>query len=331
MWLKLFRVLAIVLLVLQALTASLAALADSAVLPKQFGNKTATQHSVKSRPNGSYRFGVLGDVQSSDTGFEMLQELTLKPLDMVVLTGDVLRSGKPGYHAILKTEIERIAPLPMPIFYVMGNRDVKQGLFEIKDFETAYGPSNFWFSHGGDLFIMTRFADPSWPSEASVEFLQTVLKEQRSKHRWAFVFSHVPPRFLEELGSHALPMTVTEPVMQACEKYQVSYFFSGHHHLFRKQTVGSTTYVISGGGGGTLHEKEAFFHSLVVKVSEGSVEEEIVRGKSQWNIYSSLKGVLVGEVWLRMTQRLWLTAAVQVLLFLFLWFSRPAYRTMRTN
>jgi len=229
-----------------------------------------------------YRFAVLGDAQGTDVGADLIRALGSYEPDFLILTGDVIRSGKPGYHARAARWFTEVGGLGFPVFWVPGNRDIKPGEFEVEDFEARYGPTQWWLSHKGDLFIGLRHPDPLWDWLEPREFLRETLAAQRAGHRRVFVFTHVPPAVSEVLefprGGRGMLPHVSPHIVADCEELGVDYWIAAHHHGYLRREKNGVVYLVSGGGGGSFHAggNGAFNHGLLVESGPEGVAESLI-------------------------------------------------------
>lgn len=283
-------------------------------LPEHVGNRPAQVARVRPAPEGTYRFGVIGDVQGADVGGDLTRALLGEELRFLVFNGDLIRKGRAGYHRVLDGWFGGLAPLPFPIFYALGNRDLRKPEFALEEWEARYGPSNFQFTVGGDLFLVIRVADPWWPNEDSFRFLRETLARARGKHRRVFVFTHVPPPFTKEIGTHAMLQEHWEKVQELAATYRVDYWISGHYHGYIREKLGETVFLISGGGGGGLHQDGARHHGVIFEVSPEGVVERRIYGEGTANLVPGLRGALVGEVYTTVATHPWRALAGNLLL-----------------
>lgn len=309
------------LLVGQLVCALAASWVGDAPRPSFAGNTPAVLAMRRPRAAGArYRVAVLGDVQGSDVGTSLVRRLAGHDPDFLILTGDVIRSGKTGYHALASRWLAGFADLGLPIHWVLGNRDMKPGTFELEDFEGRYGPTNFWFSHGGDLFVGLRVGDPFWDWGPAYRFAEEVLSRERDRHRRVFLFSHVPPAVVPILEFRNQGRGMLDPVTEAwvglCRRFRVDYFVSAHHHGYLRRQAGDTTFLVSGGGGGTFHGGDvgSFHHGVLLEVGPEGVTETLVVGEDGLELDNALLGVAVAEVWPRLAARGPVVLAVDLLL-----------------
>jgi hypothetical protein len=268
------------------------------------GNFPAQLRSLPDRSEaGSYRFAVLGDPEGTRAGLDVLAALQEENPDFLMLTGDVMHGGRMAYHQLAVEWLHKLGPLKFPIFWLVGNRDIRQESFTMEDFEARYGPTNVWFSHGQDLFILLRLADPSWDPKPAQDFLLDVLREQRSRHRRVFVFSHVAPALAPELdpfkGGRGLLPETTKWITDVCKKNRVDYFLSAHFHGYSRTEKDGTVYLVSGGGGGSLHSPQdrTGFHGLLLTVGPQGVEERLVKVPPHQDLAWRVREASVGEVY----------------------------------
>ena len=114
-----------------------------------------------------------------------------EPLAFLVNLGDFAGNPTPAEHHFVIAEMATEMLTPYPIFLVPGNHDVGGTGFTTADFERCYGPHQFAFRYGPDLFVILRYirGQPTGPAET---FLNTVLERERASARHVFVFMHTP-------------------------------------------------------------------------------------------------------------------------------------------
>lgn len=289
--------------------------------PEGVGNRVSQRESLLERPLGSpYRFAFLGDPEGTRTGQDLVAALAAEKPDFLVLTGDVMHGGGLPYHQMAAEWLEGLGELSFPLFWVVGNRDIAEGSFDMEDFEKRYGPTNSWFSHGGDLFVLIRLADPFWSPNEGLYFLREVLAAERARHRRVFVFSHAPPSVSEVLdtrhgGRGLLPHT-TDWFRETCREYSVDYFLSSHFHGYTRSEIDGTVYLVSGGGGSVLHDPEdrTGHHGMLLEVGPEGVEERTVTRPARIDPVWRLREMLVGEVAPRLFRWPWLVLLGDLLL-----------------
>jgi len=186
---------------------------------------------------------------------------------------------------------------PYPVFFVVGNHDVDEEQFSLSDFERAYGPTNFWLSYRNCLLIFLRMLDDDdYPTDVSLRFMESVLSSERSKHRFAFVFTHIPPPFCSDI--HLRGFEGSRRFMEMCDRYKVDYVIAGDYHGYARARVRGTVYLVSGGGGARLRRQKfgRFHHALVIHVEDDRISEKILAVPEAYDLEDKLECVALAEI-----------------------------------
>ena len=289
------------LLAFEAYTIIVFYVEGQADLPPTFGNFQRVRDLLADdKPREQFSFAVVGDTKGHGT-FEVIREnLSSEPLSFMVLLGDSVRAGTPGYHSYLRAEWAEGSPVPFPVFYVVGNHDVDPQRFPISEFEKNYGPTNFSFEYQECLFVVLRVIGQAQLMDESCRFLESQLSN-RDKYRKIFVFMHKPPLVLpESLGED---MYNAQEVLSLFDRYRVDYVIAGDYHGYARVKRKNTVYLVSGGGGAHLKEVKygAFHHAVVVTVGPDSVSERILFADRSEDIEDALERYALGELypWLK--------------------------------
>jgi len=195
----------------------------------------------------------------------------------MVLLGDCVRNGRPGFHQYLQAELAKELRMPYPTFYVVGNHDVSKEEFPISRFEEVYGPTNFSFDYQGCLFIVLRILDkPHYSTKESLIFLESVLSARRRHYRKVFVFMHIPPPVSADFGVRSIENP--DKLVALFDKFKVDYVIAGDYHGYSRVKYKGTVYLVTGGGGARLRKNKhsAFHHAVVIKVGQQEVSERIL-------------------------------------------------------
>jgi hypothetical protein len=282
-------------------------------LPEQFGNFPANRTVLESaQQKDSFAFAVAGDTNSIGT-FERFAKLLRKmPLDFFVLVGDASFGPTPDEHRLLRAEWATELALPFPTFYTVGNRDVGPQ-FPIERFEQSYGPSNFSFEYQNCLFIVLRMLQDPFSNADSLEFLRKFRSEPLDKYRRRFVFVHIPPPVTPVYNARAV--AEGDQLVALFDELKIDTVFSGHYHAYGRVRRGATNYIITGGGGDHLSKTPPgqFHHAMIVRVSQDSVEEQIVSVPETNAIEDRLEKRAITEWWPMMRDHPTLTVVVDAL------------------
>jgi len=217
-----------------------------------------------------------------------------EPLAFLVNLGDFAGNPTPAEHHFVIAEMATEMLTPYPIFLVPGNHDVGGTGFTTADFERCYGPHQFAFRYGPDLFVILRYirGQPTGPAET---FLNTVLERERASARHVFVFMHTP------LG-----------VSPAFAKAGAPDAIAGDLHGYRRLERDGVRFLVSGGGGASLDKRSPygrFHHALVLDVGPDGIGESVLRVPHALAIQDRLElwAIVRAGPWL---ERTWYVAAV---------------------
>jgi hypothetical protein len=282
-WAVLSSLFALTLLSIMGFEAYALALARrqaGAELPQNFGNFERVRAPLeRQQERGDFAFGVIGDPHGSETFVQIMSRLEHERLSFAAILGDLMEHPTREYHRCVMAEIAQDTSAPFPVFYVMGNHDVDEQDFPVSEFEKTYGPSNFWFSHRGCLFIVLRIVDkPLGPYtlSQSLRFLESVLAEQRARHEKVFILQHFPPPVSADFRARDYEGAAEE--IRLCDRYRVDYVITGDFHGYARVKLRNTVYLITGGGGGRLTTRTfgRLHHAVVFNVGRESVSERIL-------------------------------------------------------
>lgn len=272
---------------------------QTAKVSKFLGNRTENVAFLNAAtdPN-DFTFIVVGDVKGGTATFEALLDLMRpeKPAFAVVL-GDFASAPELNHHRIFAFEMSE-DNLPFPMFLVVGNHDVSsEGPFRLEDFERIYGPSQFHFMIGKNLFIFLNDISPFDKTEEYLNFLEQVLSEQAKQSQEIFVFMHVPPSGLSPSIMCNTPHG-SDRFFRLMEKYHVQYVFAGDHHGYVKTVKDGTTYTVTGGGGARLRGMHGRFHHLVrIAIENGMTTETVVVTEKHLETSELLERNVVVYLW----------------------------------
>ena len=289
------------LLAFEAYTIIIFHVEGRAELPPNFGNFQRVRDLLADDGQlQQFSFAVVGDTKGLGTFEAIREDLSTEPLSFMVLLGDCVRAGTPGYHSYLRAEWTEGSRVSFPIFYVVGNHDVDEQKFPISEFENNYGPTNFSFEYQDCLFIVLRVIGRADLMDESCRFLESQLSN-RDKYRLVFVFMHSPqfmlPHSLGEAKYHP------EDVLNLLDRYRVDYVIAGDYHGYARVKRKNTVYLVSGGGGAHLKGAKygAFHHAMVIAVGQNSVSERILFADRNEHIEDALERYALGELypWLK--------------------------------
>lgn len=310
-------------------------------LPDSIGNFEHVRALLKDdKKSEEFSFAVIGDTRGHGTrGFGTFEKIAAKlkkeDLSFIVVLGDCVRRGRPGYHRYLRAEWSGDEEFHMsfPMFYIVGNHDVDQKRFPISEFEKFYGPTNFYFTYQDNLFIGLCILIDPFPTDESIDFLESTLAKERGKHKRTFVFMHTP---VSVSKYHATkPVSNSEKLKAIFDKYKVDYVIAGDYHGYFREKHNNTVYIITGGGGAKLEDSKfgQFYHAVILTVSPDSVSEDILFADRDEDIEDWLECLALAEVypWLKENMVLAIIANIAVLFFFVLLISPFFRKKMNPN
>ena len=264
--------------------------------PENLGNARApvllSQHSGQS---DLLEFAIVGDINGGMETFEsVISRLREeRAVDFLVLLGDCAADPSPRQHDYFIREFSETG-LTLPTFIVAGNHDVEPGRFGYSDFEALYGPANFAFIHRGHLFIGLGGIYGHEKLQETLTFLETTLRENRSKVKKVFVFMHYTAGASEDIPTQNIERS--SEFQDLFEKYNVTYVFSGHYHRLARTEVNGVVYFVTGGGGARLrHDRFAdiglFHHLTIIKLRGNSTAEHVIPIQPAWPPFRVMESV----------------------------------------
>lgn len=247
--------------------------------PDLLGNSPENVRRLTQKANPDHLvFYAVGDLRQGMRTFEKLLDILSqdKP-DFVVILGDFAPERCPAGHQIFVHDMAA-QDLSFPVFVVLGNHDAKIGTsFQLRDFEQLYGPAQFHFTIGRNLFLFLNNAHGWYDRTLGyIRYMERALSESAGAVDRVFVFAHTPPMGLTPL-LHAHKLAGSERYRRLAKKYRVDYVFAGDHHGYWKGVRDGTTYIVSGGGGAKLRgARGAFHHAVRIEVEQGHVSDSVI-------------------------------------------------------
>ena len=309
-------------------------------LPPNVGNFPAVVGQLeRPKADAPFSFAVLGDIQRGTATFAAIMDrLKRLPLSFLVILGDFSTSAREGDHAHFRATAAKELQTRFPVFLVAGSHDTNykpkpettQHRLTLRDFELAYGPSQFYFAFRGDLFVVLR-ALPG-PGRAAAAFLRQVLEAERARARRVFVFMHVPPSVC--WFTQCAYAEGTAELVSLFEQHRVDYVCTGDFHGFASAKHKHTTYIVSGGGGARLERSElgAFHHAMVLRVSPDRVEQGVLHVRRRLGLGRRSERLALGALYPFLRTHWKATVALDLLLAcLFAWLCRMPTRLARTR
>jgi len=272
---------------------------ETVEFPKFLGNSPENvAHLNKGTDPNEFTFCVVGDVTRGTATFEALLEFAEqdKPAFLVVL-GDFVRRAELIRHKLFALEVaEHIRGFP--IFVVPGNHDISlDGTFRLEDFEKIYGPAQFSFTIGKNLFVFLNDILPATQIERCLGFLERAVSGQAQEVEKIFVFVHIPPSGLDASLECSF-MPESEKFFELLSRHDVDYVFTGHHHGYAKTEKNGTTFVITGGGGNALEGKHGRFHHMVrVAVKNGAITDTVIAARRHLEVSENAERQIAAHLW----------------------------------
>lgn len=241
-----------------------------------------------------FSFLVIGDSRAKKTSERLIKLGVAKGTPaFMVMNGDfVWRPGIWSHRFFLSQMLRKVKP-SFPVFLVPGNHEIfAYDTSRIKDpeqqvihsvYESLYGPRNLDFVYNNCLFILCD-GDGQSP-ENYLDYLRDVLSKKAADKKYIFIFTHYPPRGLDQSIKKACLPNELE-FFALMEQYKVNYCFFGHHHGYWKGARNGATYIISGGGGARLepHIPDKLHHILRITVGPDKIEDEKITSPAQSNL-----------------------------------------------
>lgn len=268
-------------------------------IPPNFGNFPHVRDMLEppDPATGAIRFAVVGDIKGTGTFERIAEQLRDEPLNFIALLGDLVHGPEPGEHAYFRAEMSEYG-LQCPVFLLVGNHDVGTGEFTLDDFERQYGPTNFHFSYGGNLFLVLRMLEkPADGNVPSLQYAKRVLAIEAAAHQRVFVLTHIPPRVSDHF--HARNAPGADELAAMLDEHNIDYLIAGDHHGYARVRHRGTNYVISGGGGAHLRDGKygRFHHAVVFEVTPDGVSERILKVDRDEDLADRLERAALANVY----------------------------------
>lgn len=222
---------------------------------------------------GHFDFVVLGDSRNGPEVYPRLlaQAAARHPL-FILHVGDLVNNGKPEEF---ESYARQIASLPVPMIYVPGNHDLRNGEAPYLQF---VGAPNWFFDLGPVRFIGLDNGQGTFTAEALA-----MARKAFTDQKICLAAFHYPPP-ISRWRVHAMDEDKdkgnTREVLDLIRKTKTPLVFLGHIHLYDEMDFDGSRYVISGGGGAKLHEKYNFgkaeYGFLLVRVRPSGITHQWV-------------------------------------------------------
>ena len=284
--------------------------------PEFLGNHTRNIDYVRNNtdPN-DFTFIATGDVKGGTETFEGLLNFSQqdKPAFIVVL-GDFVSNSDLIRHKLFAAEMTEYTD-NFPMFLIPGNHDIDPNqAIKLKDFETIWGPAQFEFTVGKNLFVFLNNIPLYNENGQYLKFLEDVLSGKGKSADKIFVFMHVPPSDLNpSLICNGL--AGSERFFELAKKYHIDYVIAGDHHGYVKTERDGTTYVVTGGGGSRLRGAHGrFYHVMRMDVQNGMITETVLAGEKRLETFELIERNLVVYIWPLISKSL-LSIGLTIVLF----------------
>lgn len=269
----------ILLLAVQTVALCYSLLIPADPTPANLGNRPANIAALRAKaPGDPIRFAVVGDIQRFGVFERLTEKLKHEQLDFLVILGDLTYPpASPQSHRLAQLELAECR-FSFPVFYIVGNHDVDRDLFPLERWRETYGPDQFWFKYGDNLFVFIHAAceEHAYDTNAS-QFLENALRTEGANVRHRFVFNHVPLPVGMGWKGRQLRDIEARRLRQIVREHKVDWFISGDYHGFASVVENGTQFLVSGGGGAKLHDSAfAFHHATVLTISGGRVQHQLV-------------------------------------------------------
>jgi hypothetical protein len=285
----------------------------NADLPATFGNFERVRALLADNEDTEqFSFAVAGDIKGTGTFERLTGFLKAEPISFLVLLGDCVFNGRPGYHQYFRAELAEELCMSCPTFYVVGNHDVSDDQFPISRFEETYGPTNFSFEYRGDLFIVLRILHmPHYSTKESLDFLESTLSAHQDEYNKIFVFMHIPPPVSTDFAARLFENT--DRFLALCDRFKVDYVIAGDYHGYARVQRNDTVYLITGGGGSRLEKVPGnFHHVIVITVNEHGVSERIFSTEKAEELEDIVECWAIGKAYPWMKKHVWITILMDI-------------------
>ena len=231
-----------------------------------------------------FKITVFGDWMLASGPLDKIAEKADKDGSVfAVCLGDFVKHAK---IPLMKLAVESFQKkFKVPVYATPGNHDIYTPE-DAAAFSTVWGNVNNCFAYGDTLFILLESAKKHI-SKAQLNFLDTLLKNERSKYRRCVVFSHVPPKTIPRFDKpkYRQPESSAAELQKIFDRYNVDLMVCGHAHHEMDIPFGKTRLlVIPPCGQGSRNRKNPQFGSLQLHfASDGSIEPEFVYHGSEFS------------------------------------------------
>jgi len=290
----------------------------SASFPPLLGNHDNVISKIQTDTNpDDFTFIALGDIKGGMATFEALMDIAKEDHpDFGVILGDFVSQPELSSHKLFALEIDE-EHIPFPLLLVPGNHDLcPDGPFTLDDFKNTWGPDQFNFALGPNLFIFLNNAEPYDADLHYLQYFEQILSQKASGYRDIFVFMHEPPVGLND-WILSRNLHGSQKFMQLAQKYNIRYVFTGDHHGYVKTEKDGTTYIVTGGGGARLRGSHGhFFHLTRMAVHDGKITETVISVGKHLETFELMERNIATYLFPLLTQNYFVLGGTILLVFL---------------
>ncbi len=209
-------------------------------------NEEVTIELTNFEQKDSYKFGVVGDIQTEwEPGEEIAESIKDKDLDFFIHLGDIVNLGDESEYL---EALELMDKFTVPVYHIVGNHDVSSLGDGFKLYKEYFGKTTYSFSYNSDLFVVLDAADQGIVRDV-FNFAQNTLENQPGENK--FVFQHVPPFDPSGIRNNSFSSDFEAArYMNMMIDNDVDIVFSGHIHSYNDFNISGVRNIIAGMGGG---------------------------------------------------------------------------------
>jgi len=299
--------------------------AEKTGLPDNYGNFERVRKMLPAAgADEPFSFVVVGDTRSLGTFEALERDMDAEKPAFAVILGDWVDAGREESHAWFRAE-SRESLHSCPVFFTPGNHDVDPRLYPLRQYESDYGPRNFSFALGDNLFIFISHLDGRFSNEDSLDFLRGLERQDIGRYRRRFVFMHIPPWISPDIKERH---TADEAeLVRVLREMRADYVVAADFHGYNRTSRDGVEYIITGGGGAKLDTVTGrqFHHALELTVGTDFVSERILLAQPRFDPLDWLEMHAVVHVAPFMARfPAWFAAGDVLLLFVLVRFARRA-------
>jgi len=238
--------------------------------------------------SSEWTFAAMSDSQMGNRTFaRILEAIKNDPLrpELITHSGDMIatRGSRAEWNTFYK--MLNILDGRIPVYSAVGNHDVNGPISHrtyLEKVRPPGGKTHYSFEHKNALFIAL---DTNMPGELRrigawqrKWLAHTLENRDPKKHRWTFVFFHIPifPQGLYRKMKQ--PLIEGEKTHEILRDHRVTAVFMGHEHMYNHTEKDNVHYFITGGAGGRLYKGWGgeFHHWIRVTVSDRKIVTQAI-------------------------------------------------------